>query len=213
MSRRLIAACLLLPLTCLAQAAAPPASDPRLDAIGTAPSAARIQADVRTLVSFGTRHTLSETASETRGIGAARRWVHAQFQQISRDCGGCLEVRYVSDTIAGEKRIPNATEVVNVVAIQRGSSDPNRYVMMSGDIDSRVSDVMNATADAPGANDNASGLAGTLEAARVLSKYKFPASIAYVALSAEEQGLFGGRIVAEQAKNKAGGSRRCSTTT
>lgn len=202
MSRRLIAACLLLPLTCPAQDAAPPASDLRLDAIGTAPSAARIEADVRTLVSFGTRHTLSETASETRGIGAARRWVYAQFQQISRDCGGCLEVRYVSDTIAGEKRIPNATEVVNVVAIQRGSSDPNRYVMMSGDIDSRVSDVMNATADAPGANDNASGLAGTLEAARVLSKYKFPASIAYVALSAEEQGLFGGRIVAEQAKKQ-----------
>jgi hypothetical protein len=200
MPRRLIAACLLLPLTALAQGTVPPAADPRLDAIGTAPSAARIEADVRTLVSFGTRHTLSETASDTRGIGAARRWVYAQFQQISRDCGGCLEVRYVSDTVAGEKRIPNATEVVNVVAIQRGSSDPDRYVMMSGDIDSRVSDVMNATADAPGANDDASGLAGTLEAARVLTRYRFPASIAYLGLSAEEQGLFGGRIVAAKAK-------------
>lgn len=182
---------------------APPASKPELDAIGSAPSATRIERDVRTLVGFGTRHTLSDTFSNTRGIGAARRWVHAEFERISRDCGGCLEVRYVSGTVQGEPRIPEPVEVVSVIAIQRGTADPNRYVMMSGDIDSRVSDVMDATSDAPGANDNASGLAGTLEAARVLSRYRFPGTIVYAALSGEEQGLFGGKILAEEA-HKAG---------
>src|SRR6476659_9913257 len=155
-----------------ADAPQPPAGNPRLYDIGTAPSAARIEADGRTLVAFGTRHTLSDTKSKTRGIGAARRWVHAEFERISAQCGGCLQVFDVSETITGEPRVPGPTEVVNVIAIQRGTSDPNRYVIMSGDIDSRVSDVMNATADAPGANDNASGLAGTLEAARILSKHQ-----------------------------------------
>lgn len=184
----------------LAQDTPHPASNSKLDAIGSAPSAARIEADVRTLVGFGTRHTLSDTASDTRGIGAARRWVHAEFERISRDCGGCLEVRYVSGTVKGEPRIPGPTEVVSVIAIQRGSADPNRYVIMSGDIDSRVSDVMDATSDSPGANDNASGLAGTLEAARVLSRHRFSGSIVYAALAGEEQGLFGGKILAEEAQ-------------
>lgn len=177
----------------------PPASNPELDAIGTAPSAARIERDVRTLVGFGTRHTLSDTTSNTRGIGAARRWVFAEFQRISSDCGGCLEVRYVSGTVKGEPRIPGPVEVVSVIAIQRGTADPNRYVIMSGDIDSRVSDVMDATSDSPGANDNASGLAGTLEAARVLTRHRFPGTIVYAALSGEEQGLFGGKFLAEEA--------------
>ncbi|MGV8944072.1 M28 family metallopeptidase [Thermomonas sp.] len=196
----------LLFLSCLmaspafALAAPPPASKPELDVIGNAPSAARIEADVRTLVGFGTRHTLSDTTSNTRGIGAARRWVHAEFERISRDCGGCLEVRYVSGTVQGEPRIPGPTEVVSVIAIQRGSADPNRYVIMSGDIDSRVSDVMDATSDSPGANDNASGLAGTLEAARILSRHKFAGSIVYAALAGEEQGLFGGKFLAEDAQ-------------
>ena len=179
---------------------APPSSKPELDAIGSAPSAARIEADVRTLVGFGTRHTLSDTNSNTRGIGAARRWVHAEFERISRECGGCLDVRYVSGTVKGEPRIPGPVEVVSVIAIQRGNADPNRYVIMSGDIDSRVSDVMDATSDSPGANDNASGLAGTLEAARVLSRHRFAGSIVYAALAGEEQGLFGGKFLAEQAK-------------
>jgi len=168
--------------------------------IAKAVSAQRIEQDIKTLVSFGTRHTLSETVSDTRGIGAARRWIKSEFEKISAECGNCLEVFYQSEVISGETRIPEATEVVSVVAIQRGSSDPNRYVMMSGDIDSRVTDIMNFTADAPGANDNASGLAGTLEAARVLSKYTFNGSIVYAALAGEEQGLFGGRILAEYAK-------------
>ena len=163
-------------------------------------SADNIKKDVIKLVNFGTRHTLSETQSDTRGIGAARRWIKSEFDAISKQCGGCLEVYYQSRVIEGETRIPNATEVVSVIAIQRGVSDPNRYVLMSGDIDSRVSDVMNFTADSPGANDNASGLAGTLEAARVLSQYKFNGSIVYAALAGEEQGLFGGKILAEAAQ-------------
>ena len=172
----------------------------RLHDIAKAVSAKHIEQDIKTLVGFGTRHTLSETASDTQGIGAARRWIKSEFEQISQDCGGCLEVYFQSKTISGETRIPGATEVVSVIAVQRGSHDPDRYVLMSGDIDSRVSDVMNSTSISPGANDNASGVAGTLEAARVLSKYTFNGSIVYAALAGEEQGLFGGKILAEQAQ-------------
>jgi Zn-dependent M28 family amino/carboxypeptidase len=168
--------------------------------LASSASPANIEKDIHTLVNFGTRHTLSDTQSDTRGIGAARRWIKKEFEKISAQCGGCLEVYFQSDVIEGEKRIPNATEVVSVIAIQRGTTDPNRYVIMSGDIDSRVSDVMNFTDESPGANDNASGVAGTLEAARMLSKYKFNGSIVYAALAGEEQGLFGGRIMAAQAQ-------------
>jgi len=162
-------------------------------------SAERIGADIQTLVDFGTRHTLSETQSETRGIGAARRWIFDEFERISAGCGGCLEVIYVSDTVSGETRIPEPTEVVSVLAIQRGTIDPDRYVMMAGDIDSRVTDPLDGTSDSPGANDNASGVAGVMEAARVLSQREFAGSIIYAALSGEEQGLFGGQIVAAHA--------------
>ena len=172
----------------------------KLHEIAKAVSAKNIEQDIKTLVSFGTRHTLSETESDTRGIGAARRWIKSEFDKISSQCGDCLEVFYQSEVISGERRIPNPTEVVSVIAIQRGSTDPNRYVLMSGDIDSRVSDVMDYTSDSPGANDNASGVAGTLEAARVLSKHTFNGSIVYAALAGEEQGLFGGRILAEYAQ-------------
>ena len=168
--------------------------------IAEAISPQRIEQDITTLVNFGTRHTLSETESDTRGIGAARRWIKAEFEKISAECGGCLEVYFQSEVISNEKRIPEATDVVSVIAIQRGSTDPSRYVIMSGDIDSRVSDVMDFTSDSPGANDNASGVAGTLEAARILTQYTFNGSIVYAALAGEEQGLFGGRIMAEHAK-------------
>jgi len=167
--------------------------------LAAAVSAERIHADIEALVGFGTRHTLSETLSDTRGIGAARRWIAEQFQRIADDCGGCIEVVNVSDTVSGEDRIPEPTEVVSVLAIQRGTLDPGRIVMMSGDIDSRVSDPLNGESDSPGANDNASGMAGTIEAARVLSQYDFPGTIVYAGLSGEEQGLFGGRIVAAHA--------------
>ncbi|MBD3617417.1 MAG: M28 family peptidase [Gracilimonas sp.] len=170
--------------------------------IGAAPSADRIEADITKLVDFGTRHTLSDTTSDTRGIGAARRWLKAEFERISEACGGCLEVFYVSGVIEGTQRIPEPTNIVNVVAIQRGTADPNRFIMMSGDIDSRVSDALDGTSDSPGANDNASGVAGVLEAARVLTQYEFEGSIMYAQLSGEEQGLFGGQILAEHAKEQ-----------
>jgi len=203
MKRLFLGATLLTLAACTAQAQkanyGPPSEVQDIYNIAVEPSAQRIQADIQTLVNFGTRHTLSETESDTRGIGAARRWIHAEFEKISADCGGCLEVIYVSETISGEKRIPDPVEVVSVLAIQRGSVDPNRYVMMSGDIDSRVTDPMNGTSDSPGANDNASGMAGVIEAARVLSKRKYAGSIIYAGLSGEEQGLFGGKIVARHA--------------
>jgi len=164
--------------------------------------AKKIGYTVKRLVGFGTRHTLSETQSNTRGIGAARRWIKSEFEKISQQCGGCLEIIEQKQVFSGEKRIPNPTEVVNIIAIQRGQLDPNRYVIMSGDIDSRVSDPLDFTSDAPGANDNASGIAGVLETARVLSQYKFNGSIVYAALSGEEQGLFGGKMMAGIAKKE-----------
>ncbi|MCB1671044.1 MAG: M28 family metallopeptidase [Gammaproteobacteria bacterium] len=169
-----------------------------LHEIAASVSARRIQRDVVQLVSFGTRHTLSMTDSEVRGIGAARRWIKAEFERISAACGNCLEVFYVSGMASGN-RIPEPTEVVNVIALQRGYLDPDRVVLMSGDIDSRVSDPMNSISYSPGANDNASGMSGVLETARVLSQYRFAGSIAYVGLSGEEQGLHGGAILADYA--------------
>ncbi|GJL92170.1 M28 family metallopeptidase [Hyphococcus sp.] len=171
-----------------------------LHALQAEVSAERIEADITKLVGFGTRHTLSDTESDERGIGAARRWIKSEFDAISKDCGGCLEVIYVSDFVEGEPRIPDRTEVVNVIAIQRGQLDPDRIVMMSGDIDSRVSDPLDGVSDSPGANDNASGMAGVIEAARVLSRKKFAGTIIYAGLSGEEQGLFGGKILAAYAK-------------
>lgn len=176
------------------------ADDQALHDIAAATSAQRLEQDITILAGFGTRHTLSDTESDTRGIGAARRWIKAEFDKISADCGGCLEVFYVSDTVSGAARIPDPVEVVNVIAIQHGTEQPGRFVMMSGDIDSRVSDVMNSTSDSPGANDNATGMAGTIEAARVLSQHQFAGSIIYAGLSGEEQGLHGGAILAAHAR-------------
>ncbi|MFT5140110.1 MAG: hypothetical protein ACI9H8_002433 [Lysobacterales bacterium] len=177
----------------------PPSEDLRLYDIAAASSAARIKTDIEKLVSFGTRHSLSETDSDEFGVGAARRWIRDQFEAISIECGGCLEVMMIGDTVSGEKRIPDPTEIISVIAIQRGLHDPNRMVMMSGDIDSRISDPLNFTNLSPGANDNASGMAGVLEAARLLTKYQFSGSIVYAGLAGEEQGLFGGKIVAAHA--------------
>lgn len=174
-----------------------------LHTIGTAASADQLNYYVQTLADFGTRHTLSDTVSDTRGIGAARRWIKAEFEKISAECGGCLEVFYVSGIVEPQRRVPEATNVVNVVAIQRGYADPNRFVIMSGDIDSRVSDPNDGVSDSPGANDNASGMAGAIEAARILSKYSFPSSIIYTGLSGEEQGLLGGKILADHALENA----------
>jgi hypothetical protein len=179
-------------------------ADTRLYEIIEKVSSERIQADITTLVNFGTRHTLSDTLSPTRGIGAARRWIKKEFEAISEACDNCLQVYYQKDLVAKEtnERITKDVWVVNVVAVQKGSKYQNRYIIMSGDIDSRVSDPNNFTSDSPGANDNASGMAGTIEAARVLSQYKFENSIVYLGLSGEEQGLFGGKGFAEYAKQQ-----------
>ena len=181
---------------------APPEVDLRMYHIIDSVSADRIEQDIRTLAGFGTRNTLSDTVSDTRGIGAARRWIKTEFDKISEGCGGCLEVFYQRNFVEQnpEGRIPHDVYIVNVVAIQRGSRDPDRLVMMSGDIDSRASSATDYETDAPGANDNASGMAGAMEAARVLTQYQFPYSIAYVGLSGEEQGLYGGQGLADYAE-------------
>ena len=154
-------------------------------------SAKRIKKDITQLANFGTRHTLSDTISSSRGIGAARRWIKSEFDKISQECNNCLDVFYQKDWVKkNNQRIVHDVMIVNVVAIQKGTKYPNRYIIMSGDIDSRVSNPNDYTSDSPGANDNASGMAGTLEAARVLSNYSFENSIIYVGLSGEEQGLF-----------------------
>jgi hypothetical protein len=180
----------------------PSREDERIYDIVDSISAAQIETYITKLVSFGTRHTLSDTLSATRGIGAVRRWIKAEFDGISAACGGCLEVFFVSEVYPPQRRIPDSTNVVNVVAIQRGTTDPNRMVIMSGDIDNIISRGAGAapTDSNPGANDNASGMAGTIEAARVLTKYRFNGSIVYLGLSGEEQGLFGGATVARYAK-------------
>ena len=174
--------------------------DARMYDIIEAVSANRIITDVETLANFGTRHTLSDTLSETRGIGAARRWIKKSFTQISADCGNCLEVFEQKNMFKADgRRLTRDVWINNIVAIQRGSVHPNRFVIMSGDIDSRVSDPNNFTSDSPGANDNATGMAGAIEVSRVLSKYRFANSIVYVGLSGEEQGLYGGKGLAQYA--------------
>lgn len=182
----------------------PPQTDLRHYDIVASSSPDRLEQDIRKLAGFGTRSTLSDTVSQTRGIGAARRWIKTEFDKISGACGGCLKVYYQRNLVKGnpESRIKEDTWVVNVIAIQQGQEHPNRYIIMSGDIDSRPSDGSDGKTDAPGANDNATGMAGTIEAARILSKYKFPNSIVYSGLSGEEQGLFGGRHMAKVAKEE-----------
>lgn len=196
--RKITILLLLFSTTFLAQ------TDAKIYDIINAVSADRIKADVKTLTEFGTRNTFSDTISNTRGIGAARRWIKSEFELISNNCSDCLHVFYQKDLVTTKmsKRVPHDAYIVNVVAIQKGTKYPNKYIIMSGDIDSRASNGSDFTTDAPGANDNASGMAGTMEAARVLSKYKFESSIIYLGLSGEEQGLFGGAGFAKYAKEK-----------
>jgi hypothetical protein len=180
--------------------AAPAAAAPApLTAIADQVSERQLRTTVERLVSFGTRHTLSSQDHPTRGIGAALDWTEAEFRRYSAACGGCLTIARPSDVVTG-RRVPTPTRVTDIVAIQRGTTDPNRVVIITGHIDSRVTDPMNATADAPGANDDGSGTAAVIEAARVLSRHRFPATIVYAALSGEEQGLLGGKILADYAR-------------
>ena len=190
---------ILLPLTALALSvpaiAQPSSASPAPEA---QVSEANLRHIVETLVGFGTRHTLSEQDNPRRGIGAARRWAEAEFRRISANCGGCLTIQLPQQMIEGN-RVPVPTRLVNVLGVQLGTERPNEVVIISGHIDSRVSDVMNATADAPGANDDGSGTAAVIEAARVLSRHRFPTTIVYAVLSGEEQGLYGGRLLAAHA--------------
>lgn len=183
-----------------------PASNPppanthtELGAIAKAVSPRQLHDTDAKLVSFGTRSTLSDTKSNKRGIGAARRWVKSRFESIGQDCGGCLQVVTPSQTFTGERTPKQGVEVRDIVAIQRGVSDPDRVIVITGHLDSRRTHVMDATGDAPGADDDASGVSALIEAARVLSQYKFAATLVYSADSGEEQGLYGGKIIAQYA--------------
>src|SRR6476661_5192687 len=180
-------------------AAPPPSPDARLRSIVAPVSEAQLRHTIETLVSFGTRHTLSSQTDPKRGIGAALEWSRGEFQRYSAACGNCLTIVDPSETFTND-RIPKPTRVRDMVAIQRGTERPNDVVIITGHIDSRVSDPMNATSDAPGANDDGSGSAVVLEAARILSKHKFPATIIYSLDSGEEQGLNGAKVLANYAK-------------
>ncbi|MGE5625347.1 MAG: M28 family peptidase [Bacillota bacterium] len=177
----------------------PPVEQPKLRDVTAAVDPAELQTTLAKLVGFGTRHTLSDTASDKRGIGAARRWVQSRFQQISDACGGCLQVITPFQTFRGDRLPKEGAEVMDVVAIQKGTTDPDRFIVMTAHLDSRVSDPMDAKSDAPGADDDGSGVAAVIETARVLSKYKFAASVVYSVDSGEEQGLFGGKLIAQYA--------------
>lgn len=164
-----------------------------------APQPAALRATVEKLVSFGTRHSASSTTDPRRGIGAARNWAAAAFQTLSADCGGCITVDRPRARFEGP-RAPNGVIIEDVLGIQRGTGTPNNVVIVSGHIDSRNSDPMDATGEAPGANDDGSGVALVMEAARILSKEKHEATIVYALLSGEEQGLWGGKLLADTAR-------------
>lgn len=185
-----------------------PAVDARIAGALREVSAQRIQANIEKLVSFGTRLTLSAqdpaSIASGRGIGAAREWIKAQFEQYSKDCGGCLEVKTDRFTEEPADRIPKATEITNVYAVLKGtdSAQAKRIVLVTGHYDSRNSDTLDVNGEAPGANDDASGTAVSLECARVLSKLKFPATIIFLTVAGEEQGLNGSKHFAKMAKDE-----------
>ena len=176
--------------------------DPLISGMIEQVSVANVENSVRKLVSFGTRHTLSDTSSKTTGIGAARTWIKSEFERYNRENGGKLQVAYDSFVQPADgKRVPEATVLKNVMAVLPGT-DPadKRMLLVCGHYDSRVTDVMNNKSAAPGANDDASGVAGVLELARVMSKQSFGATLVFVAMVGEEQGLYGAANLAKRAK-------------
>lgn len=183
-------------------------ADPEIASALQDVSAQRIQANIEKLVSFGTRLTLSAqdpaSIAVGRGIGAAREWIKSEFERYSRQCGGCLEVKTDSFTEQPADRIPAPTEITNVYAVLKGTDreSAKRIVLVSGHYDSRNSDPLDAKGDAPGANDDGSGTAVSLECARVLSKHKFPATIIFLTVAGEEQGLNGSKHFAQMAKQQ-----------
>ena len=163
---------------------------------------AKLRQYVEKLVDFGTRHTLSSADDPKRGIGAARRWAKSEFETISKKCGNCLNIEMLERKMSGP-RVPNGVNIVDVLAVKPGKMGWDHVIIIAGHIDSRVSDVMDFTKDAPGANDDGSGSALVIEAARLMSKQpKSEATIVFALLSGEEQGLFGGRLLAETAKER-----------
>ena len=195
----------LLPLAALAQPTAPqPPADPTIQRWVNEVSSKTLEADVRKLVSYGTRHTLSDTQSKTRGIGAARGWVFNEFKKYSKASGGRMTVEMDTFLMRPDgKRVDKLTPMANVLATIPGTDPTDKRVfIMSGHLDSRVTDVMNRTADAPGANDDASGVAAVLEVARVLAGQQFPCTIKLVAVQGEEQGLLGADHLARRAKRE-----------
>ncbi|MBH5322613.1 M28 family peptidase [Aurantiacibacter sediminis] len=169
------------------------ADDPGLEV-----SEERLRADMDTIVGFGTRHTLSSQTDPERGIGAAVDWALAEFGRIGAECGGCLDVMPVGRVVEADgRRIPEPTLIRNAVAIQRGTERPDEVIIVQAHYDSRVTDAMNATDDAPGANDDGSGSVMVLEAARILSQREYPSTIIYALLTGEEQGLYGAGILAD----------------
>lgn len=177
--------------------------NPEIQKIVKEISAKNIEATIRKLVSFGTRNTLSAQDNPTRGIGAARDYLFGEFQKISADCGNCLQVEKQTFTQqpTANKRVLQPTVLTNVYAILKGTTDPNRVYVVSGHYDSMCNlDATDITCDAPGANDDASGTAASVEMARVMSKYKFDATIIFMTVPGEEQGLLGSTYFAEQAK-------------
>ena len=198
---------LLLPALALAQpqpAPLLPPPDPSIQKLVDDISAKNLEADVRKLVSFGTRHTLSDTQSKKRGIGAARRWVQDEFERYGKAGGGRLRVELDTFTVRPDgRRISRPVLMANVLATLPGT-DPTdtRIILVSGHLDSRVSDVMDATSDAPGANDDGSGVALVLELARVLAGQRFPCTLKFVAVQGEEQGLYGSGHLAARAKKE-----------
>ena len=177
--------------------------DPEIVKMVREVSAKNIEATIRKLVSFGTRNTLSSQDDPKRGIGAARDWIYGEFQRISNDCGGCLQVSKQSFVQPKANRVPEPTTLTNVIAVLKGTTDPDRVYVVSGHYDSMCNqDARDATCDAPGANDDGSGTAASIELARVMSKYKFDATIIFVTVPGEEQGLLGSGYLAKDAAAK-----------
>ena len=181
-------------------------ADPQIKAALREISAGQIQSDIQKLVSFQTRSTISAqdgaSISAGHGIGAAREWLKSEFERYSRDCGGCLEVKTDTFTQPVSERIPAPVGITDVFAVLKGTNaeDAKRIVLVTGHYDSRISDPLDKTGFAPGANDDASGTAVSLECARVLSKLKFPGTIIFLTVAGEEQGLYGSKHFAEIAK-------------
>lgn len=182
--------------------------DPQIESVVEGVSAAQVQADIEKLVSFGTRLTLSAqdpaSIAAGHGIGAARQWIESEFERYSKDCGGCLDVKIDAFRQAPADRIPQATDLTNVYAVLKGTSreDAKRIVLVTGHYDSRNSDTLDVNGAAPGANDDASGTAVSLECARVLSRLKFPSTIIFLTVAGEEQGLNGSKHFAAMARQQ-----------